>query len=146
MQAPHRTQAGREIGVKSFDKNGNLSLLNHMPWPTRSVRWAGKDNKRMAKYRKKPVVIEAFQIKQDLWSERTSWPEWFYDAVQKPPGADGKALIGDIVEIITYEGSMTGSLGDWIIRGVKGELYPCKDSIFRMTYDACGEQLGDEQS
>ena len=89
----------------------------------------------MSKYRKKPVVIEAFQIKPDLWSDRESWPEWFYDAVNKPPGDDRKALMGDMVEIITLEGSMTGSLGDWIIRGVKGELYPCKDSIFRMTYD-----------
>ena len=99
----------------------------------------------MAKYRKKPVVIEAFQIKPDLWSDRRSLPEWFSDAVKKPPGADGKAFLspnpsmGDMVEILTFEGSMTGSLGDWIIRGVKGEIYPCKDSIFRMTYDLVEE-------
>ena len=87
------------------------------------------------KFRKKPVVIEAFQIKQDLWSNRESWPKWFSDATQKPPGDDGKVLMGDIVEILTYEGSMTGRVGDWIIRGVKGELHPCKPAIFQQTYD-----------
>ena len=88
------------------------------------------------RFRKKPVVIEAFQIKQDLWSNPELWPDWFSDATKKPPGADGKAFMGDMVEILTLEGSMTGSLGDWIIQGVKGEIYPCKPDIFQATYEA----------
>lgn len=96
----------------------------------------------MAKFRKKLVVIEAFQIQPDHWSNPPSWPEWFYEATQKPPGADGKAFMGDMDEnglatviIITLEGGMTGRIGDWIIRGVKGELYPYKSDIFEATYE-----------
>ena len=99
----------------------------------------------MGKYRKKPVVIEAFQIKQDLWSNPELWPDWFSDATKKPPGSDGKAFMGNagvdagMVEILTLEGSMTGSLGDWIIQGVNGEIYPCKPGIFAKTYDVIEE-------
>ena len=43
------------------------------------------------------------------------------------------------LEVRTLEGVMTGEPGDWLIRGVKGECYPCRDDIFRATYEACGE-------
>jgi len=58
----------------------------------------------MAKFRKKPVVIEAEQL-----IERT--------------------------EIKTLEGVMVGNPGDWLITGVAGERYPCRDEIFRATYE-----------
>ncbi len=58
----------------------------------------------MAKYRKKPVVIDAYQTEVTI-------------------------------NIVTLEGTMTGNPGDWIITGVKGEQYPCKNDIFQATYE-----------
>ncbi len=82
----------------------------------------------MAKYRKKPVVIEAFQH-----TRGALWPKWFDEAW------DRKEVDGDpdteIISIITLEGTMEANIGDWIIKGVKGELYPCKPDIFEMTYE-----------
>lgn len=76
------------------------------------------------KYRKRPVVIEAFQ-----WRARTptGLPEWALAACTQD--ADG-------VYIETLEGKMKASDGDFIIKGVKGEIYPCKPDIFAATYDA----------
>ena len=95
------------------------------------------------KFRKKPVVIEAFQVQPDHWSNPPSWPEWFYEATQKPGDEPGAAFMavgaGDgigTVEIFTLEGIHAAKVGDWIIRGVQGELYPCKPDIFAETYEA----------
>jgi hypothetical protein len=80
----------------------------------------------MPKYRKKPVVIEAFchrsgeqhySLAQDVIDGRVRYPE------------DGSILIK------TLEGEMRGESGDWIIRGVAGELYLCKPDIFVRTYE-----------
>ena len=77
-------------------------------------------------YRKKPVVIEAFkyrsgeqrsEVAQDVIDGNVRYPE------------DGTMLIK------TLEGEMCARPGDWIIRGVKGELYPCKPDIFAATYE-----------
>ena len=78
----------------------------------------------MAKYRKKPVVIEAFKWLHD------EVPDWWV-ALQgtKLSVEDGSALIP------TLEGEMKASAGDWIIKGVKGEFYPCKPDIFEATYE-----------
>lgn len=82
------------------------------------------------KFRKKPVVIEAVQhFKND---ERTlEIPDWLVQA-----NVDGTvfAYNGETY-ILTKEGKMHVSDGDWIIRGVKGELYPCKPDIFSATYE-----------
>ena len=84
----------------------------------------------MAKrYRKKPVVIEAFQLNVD------EIPAWFAKAV-----AIGKAkltygLSGITAEIETLEGWHHAHYCDYIIKGVKGEIYPCKPDVFTMTYE-----------
>lgn len=85
----------------------------------------------MAKYRKKPVVIEAFQFGIDRH------PGWFQDAIMKGlEGVPGSVtLTADSAVIKTLEGEMSAFQGDWIIKGVKGELYPCKDDIFQATYE-----------
>lgn len=93
----------------------------------------------MAKYRKKPVVIEAFKLGID------GWPEWFSDAVTSNKVIT-HALIPEMndpfesnlshAEIETLEGVHRADLGDFIIKGVKGEFYPCKPDIFAMTYEA----------
>jgi hypothetical protein len=82
----------------------------------------------MPKYRKKPVVIEAWRLPMD-------------DAETRVFDIDANIIFkrenGIIVEAIisTLEGTLVASNGDWIIRGVKGELYPCRDDIFKMTYE-----------
>lgn len=72
------------------------------------------------KYRKRPIVIEAEQ--------------WFpcknVDGVSYDPGQVSPATVN------TLEGRMNVSYGDWIITGIEGEKYPCKDAIFKKTYEA----------
>lgn len=83
------------------------------------------------KYRKKPVVIEAWKV-----GSRSPYPDWLRNALYK---GIVQAVLGrkSITYLIpTLEGEMTAECGDWIIQGVKGELYPCKDDIFRATYEA----------
>lgn len=84
------------------------------------------------KYRKKPVVIEAFKYNYNANSETVAYPQWFMKAV----------LLGAIsenddntVSIQTLEGKMRVNDGDWIIQGVAGEIYPCKPDIFETTYE-----------
>ena len=87
------------------------------------------------KFRKKPVVVEAFLLnKEGLVGE-----DWFWDAVTND----------DIIvhcfgthdpepawcEIKTLEGTMIAKAGDYIIQGVNGEIYPCKADIFEKTYE-----------
>ncbi|KUP22405.1 hypothetical protein AWJ19_27695 [Paenibacillus sp. DMB5] len=79
------------------------------------------------KYRKKPVVIEAWQNADD-----TGWPDWLDDA-------DAGREPGGVILINTLEGVMRADLGDWIIRGIKGEVYPCKPDIFEATYEPVAE-------
>lgn len=85
----------------------------------------------MATYRKKPVQIEAFQFHEGLDYSNGTVPEWFADAVFK-----GRILdYYDNAEILTLEGVMRADVGDYIIKGVEGEIYPCKPHIFEMTYE-----------
>ena len=81
------------------------------------------------KFRKKPVVIDAIQFTLRNMDE-----------VEEFVGGDiGKDREGNTV-IATLEGAMKVSLNDWIIKGVKGEFYPCKPDIFAMTYEPVEEQ------
>ena len=81
----------------------------------------------MAKFRKKPVVIEAIQITDATFDAPHPNPEHIPGIVYDPQARC--ALIP------TLEGTMKGSIGDWIIRGVNGEFYPCKPDIFEKTYE-----------
>lgn len=80
----------------------------------------------MAKYRKKPVVIEAIENTESNFNLIRLMVG--NDAVLHRLG-DGKLTVS------TLEGIMTANIGDWIIKGVKGECYPCKPDIFEATYD-----------
>ncbi len=84
------------------------------------------------KYRKKPVVIEAVQFDG---SER-SIVEIL--ALQRDKVKVLREDAGDLM-IPTLEGLMRASVGDYVIRGVQGELYPCKPDIFEQTYDLVEE-------
>lgn len=88
----------------------------------------------MAQYRKKPVVIEAFKYGID------PRPDWFNDKVTSNEivtHVEDSSLY--YCEIKTLEGIMRGGCGDYIIKGVQGEIYPCKPEIFEMTYDKIDE-------
>jgi hypothetical protein len=87
----------------------------------------------MAKYRKKPVVIEAWQNVQPPSEVR---PQWLMDAIERGEVVLHTPKPHPIFTIKTLEGAMTAGVCDWIIRGVKGEVYPCKPDIFEATYDA----------
>jgi hypothetical protein len=92
----------------------------------------------MAKYRKKPVVIEAVQLRWDTWGEMVVHAGVGKLKDGKPEGkATSLGVIGLIIP--TLEGVMTAEQDDWIIRGVKGELYPCKPDIFEATYEPVDE-------
>ena len=84
----------------------------------------------MAKFRKKPVVIEAHRIGIDAWPDAAWAAVTRNDIVLHHCGEpDGYILV------TTLEGEMRGEHGDWLIRGVKGEFYPCKPDIFEATYE-----------
>lgn len=86
----------------------------------------------MPKYRKKPVVIEAMQFTEETkdqvfnWVQRNHYASW--DKNENP------SLV-----IQTLEGDMTANLGDFIIKGIQGEFYPCKPDIFKATYELVEE-------
>ena len=87
------------------------------------------------RYRKKPVIVEAFQLNErGLVGE-----DWFWDAVSEDKvitHSFGKFHLSPAwCEIKTLEGTMKARAGDYIIRGVNGELYPCKADIFNKTYE-----------
>jgi hypothetical protein len=85
----------------------------------------------MAKYRKKPVVIEAFVWTGD--EKQTEDPAWI-----NVPGVatfENSGTPEVKLKIQTLEGVMTANRGDYIIRGIKGEVYPCKPDIFNASYE-----------
>ena len=84
-------------------------------------------------YRKKPVVIEAFQWDGKLNLRGTGWPDWLKDAERAEVV---QQTFEGYLTIRTLEGDHRAQPGDWIIRGVKGELYPCKPDIFAATYES----------
>jgi hypothetical protein len=114
----------------------------------------------MAQFRKKPVVIEAVRWEGSTIgltngaapyppmeavppeALRLDMPEWMPKArdvtAEKWVGSPGEGEVwrdGDNLFIGTLEGTHRADPGDWIIRGVKGELYPCKPDIFAATYE-----------
>lgn len=84
------------------------------------------------RFRKKPAIIEAVQFTGANLSDCLRF-------MGQPPVAVGAYRTAGKLAIDTPEGVMTASPGDWIIRGVKGEHYPCKPDIFAATYEAVDE-------
>lgn len=101
----------------------------------------------MARYRKKPVVVEAWQW-HPVPSEDPDWkavpeiPSWVLEAFNMEFPKVGSLFqrhnihAGVRLEIGTLEGTMFAKPHDWIIRGVQGEIYACKPDIFEATYEA----------
>jgi hypothetical protein len=105
------------------------------------------------KFRKKPVIIEAVQLLWNTWPEMSEHAGVGYLVEGKPEGAfldengipspfpvtvtfpDGTEGLMMGLLIPTLEGLMVAKEGDWVIKGIKGEIYPCKPDIFEATYE-----------
>jgi hypothetical protein len=85
------------------------------------------------RYRKKPVLIQAEQLDRSNGPRLAKWcgGEWIDLYARGDRGEDISH-----VSIKTLEGVMRADLGDYIIKGIKGEFYPCKSGIFDLTYEA----------
>ena len=79
------------------------------------------------RFRKKPVEVEAMQFTEESGAEVWEWAD------SKPMYDHRSQVCG--LRIYTREGDMKADFGDWIIRGVQGEFYPCKPDIFAATYE-----------
>ena len=105
------------------------------------------------KFRKKPVIIEAVRLTWDNWDAMCKHAGVGKMADGKPEGVfldeHGQPVSGAAwndhdmgLAIPTLEGVMIARQGDWVIRGVAGELYPCKPDIFSATYEPVEEKAG----
>ena len=101
-------------------------------------------------YRKKPIIIQAFQMNKERREDPRTWPYWLHEAWNKPWHKSGSldplANHGSSDRRLTIRTLESGSgffqndslvieWNDWIIKGVQGELYPCKPDIFAATYE-----------
>lgn len=84
------------------------------------------------KFRKKPIVVEAHRLSTNNLHALEAWCGGAIKGVALPPQER-------CIDIQTLEGEMRAEIGDWIIKGVAGEFYPCKHSIFKATYEAVEE-------
>ncbi|MBS6195474.1 MAG: hypothetical protein KH828_07840 [Clostridiales bacterium] len=89
------------------------------------------------KYRKKPIVVEAFKLTTDV---ETIAPDWFIQAVVDEKVWIDRSMVDGHISVYgctiqTLEGKLHAKIGDYIIRGLRGELYPCKTDIFQKTYE-----------
>ena len=91
------------------------------------------------KYRKKPVVIEAWKFTRKALKDIDSWVRKYRDNIKLVSQYGGDVLY---IEIETLEGTMRAELNDYIIKGVQGEFYPCKPDIFEKTYESSCVPLG----
>lgn len=89
-------------------------------------------------YKKKPVVIEAFKYDGDFMDQTGEYyvPHWSVSSLEA--GLLSFEGQGDLF-INTLEGKMLVSVGDYVIKGVQGEIYPCKPDIFELTYELVEE-------
>jgi len=93
----------------------------------------------MPKFRKKPIIIEAMQfdgtyecaLEIQKWSQGKVTPGFEEDRVR-----GGMFVFAGYLEVPTLEGTMRTNFSDWVIQGVAGEFYPCKEVILQASYDA----------
>lgn len=97
----------------------------------------------MAQFRKKPVVIEAVQFDGSWRSVRSLRPG--PNEIRFIDRREAGTYDTNQLDIRTLEGVMTANEGDWIIRGIAGEIYPCRADIFDATYEAVASDEAEEQ-
>ena len=81
----------------------------------------------MARFRKRPVEVEARLLTEDTALDILVWI--------RNGKHRGNVLVGGAIDIYTLEGTMRADVGDYVIEGVQGEFYPCKPDIFEATYE-----------
>lgn len=101
----------------------------------------------MAKYRKKPLVVEAFQITKDrIWGGGEPWPDWLTKAWKKEPWSEGAFWDdsdnpdGEGLFVGTPSGAVRLLWDSWVIKGVSNEIYPCLPEVFAATYEPVEEE------
>ncbi len=93
----------------------------------------------MAKYRKKPVLVNAWKVADLLYSANRDWSALPDRIVQAYNSSE--VVFGDVfISVTTMEGRMRAASTDMLIEGVKSELYPCKPDIFEATYEPATPQ------
>lgn len=102
------------------------------------------------KYRKKPITVEAFQYNGDLKDSDGQYyvPDWAVNAFEENIMYYGSLDVATPpceLFIKTLEGVHHVSVGDYVIKGLQGELYPCKPDIFEKTYEAVEEQTTEQK-
>lgn len=147
LNIPYTTYVNYEKGKREPDIGTLIALADYFkvtvdcvlgrkyPFPLNIINTSIPQTK---KYRKKPVVVEAFQYDGDLKASNGIYyvPDWavkafsegimYYDDLEGEPAE---------LFIKTLEGVHHVSVGDFVIKGIKGELYPCKPDIFKETYE-----------
>ena len=86
----------------------------------------------MGRFRKRPVEVEAWEFTREALKSTDSWVRLYGNELHLISQYAGEVLY---IEIDTLEGTMRANLGDYIIKGIQGELYPCKPYIFKATYE-----------
>jgi hypothetical protein len=92
----------------------------------------------VSRWRKKPVVIDAWQfLPAGQCDELPAWidPRWFCKDTDGGSDRTGRNRGAPLMLIPTPEGTLRAQITDWIIRGVNGEVYPCKADVFAATYE-----------
>lgn len=91
------------------------------------------------RYRKKPVEVDAFKLTADM--ERIA-PDWFAKAIAEERIYIDRSMRDGHIDVYgctvrTQHGKVHAKIGDYIIKGISNELYPCKESVFKKTYERC---------
>ena len=96
-------------------------------------------NGKPTKYRKKPVVIETMRFDESSYHAMTEVARWCGGRICSEAKASDRTDVAYWLDIPTLEGVMKASPGDYIIRGVQGEFYPCKPNIFEDAYEVVSD-------
>lgn len=91
------------------------------------------------KYRKRPIVIEALRFDGTNGPEIETWAGQVGTNKGVVERHDASGNNAGVIRIDTLEGTMNALVGDWVIKGIKGEFYPCRDDIFAATYEPVTE-------
>ena len=119
-----------KAGQKQLQKQALIDMMKHDE--ELGLYNIDKQQTTMAKFRKKPVVIEAVQFTRANWEAVQLFTEGKAHTLTIERRMDGKCTC----IIPTLEGEHIANEGDWIIKGVQGEFYPCKPDIFEQTYES----------
>ena len=102
------------------------------------------NNTTSKRYQKRPIIIDAFQLTKESFQNLGPFPDWARPQMQSIFGKASEGL-KNVIYVDTLEGRMFANEGDYIIRGVKGEVYPCKPDIFEASYDLVEERWQEKE-